>query len=117
MRKILFALMIGVLPLSAHAYTWLIEGHVSGIDGSKMPTYFTFQMDADSGDGNCYAQETIKYDGSYSGTTASSNTRVMYSQVLAALLAGKLVRVSGDGGHYAGTDCLGATISTYSQTE
>src|SRR3989338_9433445 len=98
MKKLIlfFGFLGALLSLSAYANAWVIEGHVAGINGSYMPAYFWFQMDADSStdgvaDGNCYAQEWTWYDGSSSGTTASSNNKVIYAQVLAAMLNGKMV--------------------------
>ncbi len=85
---------------------------IVGIDGSAMPNSFTFQINQDSTPSFCVAYEQITYDGSVSGATATANTKVIYAQVLAALMQGKQVIVCGqyaytaDGGH----SCLAKAI-------
>jgi len=103
MKKILCLLTLTTLLGLAYATpsfascTWSQTGHVVGIDGTNMPTSFLFKMDVDSGawsdnpSASTGAYEWVRYDGTLSGNTTTVNTRIVYAQVLAAVISGKTV--------------------------
>lgn len=102
MKKKFILFFVGVLGLGfAHpalsACTWSQTGHVVAVDGTNMPTSFNFKMDdgsdawTDNAGAHTDAYEWVRYDGTLSGNTAQANNRVVYAQVLAALMSGKSV--------------------------
>lgn len=77
--------------------TWSQTGNITAVDGSNMPTSFSFKMDVDSGAWSdnpgayTYANEWVRYDGIYSDNTVTANTKIVFAQALAAMLSWKTV--------------------------
>src|SRR6516164_335288 len=106
----LLAIVLVSMPANAGTVDWSVNGaHVTVVEGSYMPGFITFQIDAAVGP--CPAGSWLIWNGQ--GSTSQSqqdNNKAVYALLITALATGKAINLYGNNPSASGGACLATYV-------
>ena len=89
-----FAGLAIVLPLTSYAAAFDVFAHVSELEPTYVPNNLVLAIDKSAG--ACLAGPWLFYNGAPGSNNLPENIKAMYAGLMAAMLSGNLIEVTGD---------------------